>query len=176
MNRDVAPVEPPVDDGCGDTNGYAGESHCLAPGSLDGLLGRGHHLGRHAAKLITAVRTVRFLVTVEAGRDALVGGDASELCGPTYFPRVLDGTVGLIRMVLTIKVTVTTPQLESTVSVSTGELIRLAGGRGPCVDKVGAHHGCWLTRTQSPHSRPMPSSPQPSSSLPSLQSSCPSHR
>lgn len=47
INRDVAPVEPPVDDGCGDTSGYAGESHRLAPRSLDGLLGRGHHLGRH---------------------------------------------------------------------------------------------------------------------------------
>lgn len=47
MDRDVAPVEPPVDEGCGDTNGYAGESHCLAPGSLDGVLGRGHHLGGH---------------------------------------------------------------------------------------------------------------------------------
>lgn len=47
MSRDVAPVEPPVDDGCRDTSGYAGESHCLAPGSLDGLLWRRHHLGRH---------------------------------------------------------------------------------------------------------------------------------
>lgn len=44
-----------------------------------------------AAKLITAIRTVRFLVTVEAGRDALVGGDTSELCGRTFFPRLLDG-------------------------------------------------------------------------------------
>lgn len=91
MNRDVAPVESPVDDGCGDTSGYTGESHCLAPGSLDGLLGRCHHLGRHAAKLITAVRTVGFLITVEAGRDAAAGGDTLEVCGSTYFPRVLDG-------------------------------------------------------------------------------------
>lgn len=43
-----------------------------------------------AAKLITAVRTVGFLVTVEAGRDAPVGGDASEMCGLTHFPGVLD--------------------------------------------------------------------------------------
>lgn len=133
MSRDVAPVEPPVDDGCGDTSGYAGESHCLAPGSLDGLLWRRHYLGRHwgrqsragekclinrreetwesrsnrikwnppsatpagsssltAAKLITAVGTVGFLVTVEAGWDAAVGGDTLEVRGPTYFSRLLD--------------------------------------------------------------------------------------
>lgn len=47
MRGDVAPVKPPVDDGGGDANGHAGEGHCLAPGSLDGLLGRGHHLGGH---------------------------------------------------------------------------------------------------------------------------------
>lgn len=44
-----------------------------------------------AAKLITAIRTVRFLVTVEARRDAPVSGDTSELCGRTFFPRLLDG-------------------------------------------------------------------------------------
>lgn len=44
-----------------------------------------------AAKLITAVRTVGFLVTVEAGRDAEVGGDTLEVRGPTYFPGLLDG-------------------------------------------------------------------------------------
>lgn len=43
----MAPVESPVDDGGGDTGGYTGEGHRLAPGNLDQLLGRGHHLGRH---------------------------------------------------------------------------------------------------------------------------------
>lgn len=47
MRGDVAPVKPPVDDGGRDTNGHTGESHCLAPGSLDELLGRSHHLGGH---------------------------------------------------------------------------------------------------------------------------------
>lgn len=129
MRGDVAPIEPPVDDGGGDANGHTGEGHCLAPGSLDHLLGWGHDLGGHwrdqsrgegcegqrkeewgmaqgrggkegqrqergpqfspsslltAAKLITAVRTVALLITVEAGWDAGVCGDAAELCGPTH--------------------------------------------------------------------------------------------
>lgn len=42
-----------------------------------------------AAKLVTAVGTVALLITVEAGRDACVRGDAAELCGPTHILGVL---------------------------------------------------------------------------------------
>lgn len=46
-------------------------------------------------------------------------------------------TIDLVRTVVTVKVTVTAPQLEGTVSISTGELIRLTGRRGPCADQAG---------------------------------------
>jgi hypothetical protein len=45
--------------------------------------------------------------------------------------------VGLICAVLAVKVTITTPQLEGTVPISTGELIGLAGLGGPCVEQAG---------------------------------------
>lgn len=38
--------------------------------------------------------------------------------------------VGLIGVILTVGVAITTPQLEDTVPVSTGELVGLAGRRG----------------------------------------------
>lgn len=44
-----------------------------------------------AAKLVAPVGTVTLLVTVEAGWDAHVGRDASELCGPTHLFRALGG-------------------------------------------------------------------------------------
>lgn len=37
-----------------------------------------------AAKLVTVVKTVVLLITVEAGRDALVRGDTAELRGPAH--------------------------------------------------------------------------------------------
>jgi hypothetical protein len=43
----MAPVESPVDDGDRDADGHTGEGNRLASGNLDGLLGWGHHLGRH---------------------------------------------------------------------------------------------------------------------------------
>lgn len=70
MRWDVAPVESPVDDGGGDTDGHTSEGHCLAPGSLDQLLGRGHHLGRHW-KTGVDVRGVR-------GKGTRSGWDGSE--------------------------------------------------------------------------------------------------
>jgi hypothetical protein len=136
MRGDMAPVESPVDDGDRDADGHTGEGNRLASGNLDGLLGWGHHLGRHATKLVAAIRTVALLITVEAGRDALVGGDASKLRGPAHFLRVLCRAVGLICVVLAVKVTITTPQLEGTVPISTGELIGLAGLGGPAVQLI----------------------------------------
>lgn len=45
-------------------------------------------------------------------------------------------TIVLICPVITIKVTVAAPQLESTVPIFTGELVRFTGWRGLCVDQA----------------------------------------
>lgn len=88
--------------------------------------------------------------------------------------------ISLICVVLTVEVPITAPQLESTVSVSAGELIRFAGWRGPCGDQAGSRNGPPVSRPSSGaqfrRSCPAQHSPQSSSSLPSLQSSCPSQR
>lgn len=80
--------------------------------------------------------------------------------------------VSLIGAVLTVKVAITAPQLEGTVSISTGELIGLTGRGGAWGDR--ARFSQWPS-VGLPHPRgPARPSPQSSSSLPSLQSSCPS--
>lgn len=62
-------------------------------------------------------------------------------------PAVLTA-ISLICMVLTIEVTITAPQLESTVSISTGELVRFTGWWGPCVDQAGGSQ--WSFADQNP--------------------------
>lgn len=81
--------------------------------------------------------------------------------------------VSLVGVVVTVKVTITVPQLEGTMPIATGELVGLTGWRGAWgIDRLSGELQAFTSTPSPDHAHP---SPQSSSSLPSLQSSCPSH-
>lgn len=56
---------------------------------------------------------------------------------PPLDPRILTA-VGFVSSVLTVKITITAPQLEGTMSIPTGELIGLTGWWGSTVQLIAA--------------------------------------
>lgn len=101
-----------------------------------------------SGRLLTQFQTQRTLdvclqgpsLTNEASTPPRAGNGRTQGDWGTVGPAVLTA-IGLVCAVLTIEVTIATPQLESAVSISTGELVRFTGWRGPCVDKAGSHGG-----------------------------------
>lgn len=75
----------------------------------------------------------------KAGQEWKTGQEQATWAGrrPPLDPRILTA-VGFVSSVLTVKITITAPQLEGTMSIPTGELIGLTGWWGSTVQLIAA--------------------------------------
>lgn len=126
----MSPVESPGDDWGGHSYSLTSERNCRPPRCLNGLFRRADHRGRRAAVFIRSVGAVWLFITLVTGRDTGAVAQAFKLLRSTSVTRTLGWTVDFVRVVLTIVVTITTPQFESTAAISAFEFIGFTGRWG----------------------------------------------